>query len=262
MARSPPRRPPGSPARGTRTGPADVRPSRLRDISDCSGSASVDCEVSGIRKSTCSRQLVTWCRRSRSCSTRARPGAAVGHVHVRIRAVGHECRRLPRHLRRDVGVEVEARDDRHCRTDHVRALAAAFRRRRRRRARPPSPRAGPGRRRRAGPRARRSSSSIAEIRSNASRVTRPDGCAEHQVSGTSSWRSAARLLHEPGRRQVDAGHRLEHRVDHASVRATRPAPRSRRTSAGSARTCSSRAGSHRSRCAPWGQSCGGCPTLF
>src|SRR5512143_4358885 len=27
------------------------------------------------------------------------------------------------------------------------------------------------------------------MRSNASRVTRPDGCAEHQVNGTSSWRN-------------------------------------------------------------------------
>jgi hypothetical protein len=46
------------------------------------------------------------------------PRATVGHVHVRVGAVGDQCRRLPCHLLRHVRVEVEAGDHGYPGADH------------------------------------------------------------------------------------------------------------------------------------------------
>ena len=116
-----------------------------------------------------------------------RPRSALGHVHVGVGAIRHECRRGSSPSR--------ARDWRESRGSRRRARlrrrrpgpCAAARRPRRPGARPPSRRAGRGRRRRDCRRRAGRRRSMAAMRSNASRVTRPEGWAEHQVNGTRSW---------------------------------------------------------------------------
>ena len=80
----------------------------------------VHCQLIGIRNGSCRKAFAKRCfclqhQREMSCAG----AAGVGHVDVGVGAVGDQRIRMLHHLGRDVGVEIEAYDQRQVLADHL-----------------------------------------------------------------------------------------------------------------------------------------------
>ncbi len=112
-------RPPGSPSRSSGARRC-ARPARLnRSYTPRAGSIIVHCAFSGSRKGR-----RTWCvAQGRPCCPQlgqqiGATRAGVGAVDVRVGAVGAHRAGMLQHAPRDVGMQVQAGDQRHRRPDH------------------------------------------------------------------------------------------------------------------------------------------------